>query len=51
LVAMHYRLEPDGQARQWAEASTDAGKTWTPSFDFLYRRVVMPSEHSSAAAR
>jgi hypothetical protein len=51
LVAMHYHLEPDGQARQWAEASTDGGKTWTPSFDFLYRRVVTPSEHSSAAAR
>jgi hypothetical protein len=39
LVNMHYQLQPDGQVRQWAEASTDRGKSWTPAFDFLYRRV------------
>ena len=39
LVRMNYQLQPDGQVRQWAEASTDEGKTWQPAFDFLYRRV------------
>jgi len=39
LVQMNYRLQPDGQVRQWAEASSDEGKTWRPAFDFLYRRV------------
>ena len=39
LVRMNYRLQTDGQVRQWAEASTDDGKTWTPAFDFLYRKV------------
>lgn len=39
LVRMSYQLQPDGQVRQWAEASPDGGKTWQPSFDFLYRRV------------
>jgi hypothetical protein len=50
LVAMHYHLEPDGQVRQWAEASTDQGKTWMPSFDFLYRRVTIPSASVVSAA-
>jgi hypothetical protein len=39
LVRMNYQLQPDGQVRQWAEASSDEGKTWQPAFDFLYRRV------------
>jgi hypothetical protein len=39
LVRMRYQRQPDGQIRQWGEASTDDGKTWRPSFDFLYRRV------------
>lgn len=39
LVRMNYRLQPDGQVRQWAEASSDGGRTWQPSFDFLYRRI------------
>ena len=39
LVRMNYRVQPDGQVRQWGQSSTDGGKTWTPSFDFLYRRV------------
>ena len=42
LVAMHYRLQPSGEVRQWAENSTDGGKTWTPGFDFLYRRAPLP---------
>jgi hypothetical protein len=39
LVRMNYQLQPDGQVRQWAQASSDGGKTWTPAFDFLYRKV------------
>jgi hypothetical protein len=39
LVRMRYELQPDGQVRQWGEASADGGKTWQPAFDFLYRRV------------
>jgi len=39
LVRMNYQLQPDGQVRQWGEASTDDGKTWKPNFDLLYRHV------------
>ncbi len=39
LVRMKYHKEPDGQVRQWADSSTDGGHNWTPSFDFLYRRI------------
>ena len=39
LVRMRYQLQPDGQVRQWGDASTDGGKTWRAAFDFLYRRV------------
>jgi len=39
LVRMNYQRLPDGQVRQWGEASTDRGKSWKPAFDFLYRRV------------
>jgi hypothetical protein len=39
LVRMSYQSQPDGQVRQWGEASTDGGKTWAKAFDFLYRRV------------
>jgi hypothetical protein len=39
LVRMNYQAQPDGQVRQWGEASTDQGKTWKPAFDFLYRRI------------
>jgi uncharacterized protein with LGFP repeats len=42
LVAMHYRLMPNGEVRQWAENSPDGGKTWRPAFDFLYRRAALP---------
>jgi hypothetical protein len=41
-VAMRYQLQPDGEVRQWAEASSDGGKTWVPAFDFLYRRAPLP---------
>jgi hypothetical protein len=36
---MNYQKQPDGQVRQWGDSSTDGGKTWSPSFDFLYRRI------------
>jgi len=39
LVRMNYQNQPDGQVRQWAEASSDNGKSWQKTFDFLYRRV------------
>ena len=39
LVRMMYQKQPDRQVRQWGDSSTDGGKTWKPSFDFLYRRV------------
>ena len=39
LVRMRYHQEPDGQVRQWADSSVDGGRTWKPSFDFLYRRI------------
>ena len=39
LVRMRYQRQPDGQVRQWGDASTDGGKSWSPAFDYLYRRV------------
>ena len=39
LVRMRYQRQPDGQVRQWGDALSDGGKSWQPSFDFLYRRV------------
>lgn len=30
--------EPDGSVRQRGESSTDRGATWTPGYDFTYRR-------------
>lgn len=37
LTRMTYTRNPDGSVRQLGEASTDQGKSWTPSFDFTYR--------------
>lgn len=42
LVTMRYQLQSDGEVRQWAEASTDGGKSWSPAFDFRYRRAPLP---------
>ncbi len=39
LVRMMYQKQPDGQVRQWTKSSIDNGKTWKPSFDFVYRAV------------
>jgi hypothetical protein len=35
-VRMTYTPEPNGAVRQKGEVSIDHGKTWSPSFDFLY---------------
>lgn len=40
LVRMTYTKGADGSVRQAGEQSLDEGKTWTPSFDFTYRRAV-----------
>ncbi|GAA3887706.1 hypothetical protein GCM10022276_03430 [Sphingomonas limnosediminicola] len=39
LVRMSYQVQPNGEVRQRGESSTDGGKKWSTSFDFLYRRV------------
>ena len=39
LVRMSYKVEPDGSVRQWGVASEDGGKSWSPAFDFIYRRA------------
>lgn len=38
-VRMTYTPLPDGSVRQVGEDSFDGGKTWTPDFDFTYRRA------------
>ena len=43
LVRMHYQLQPNGEVRQWGEQSVDGGKTWSSTFDFLYRRARLPA--------
>ena len=40
LTRMTYSPGADGSVRQLGEQSTDGGKTWSPSFDFTYRRSV-----------
>jgi hypothetical protein len=37
LIRMTYSRQPGGAVRQFGEASTDEGKTWTTNFDFIYR--------------
>ncbi len=44
LVRMTYTLGEDGSVRQHGEVSTDHGKTWSNSFDFIYRKKVRDSE-------
>jgi hypothetical protein len=39
LVRMTYTRGADGSVRQAGLASKDGGETWTPSFDFTYRRA------------
>ena len=39
LTRMTYTLGADGSVRQAGAVSTDGGQTWTPSFDFTYRKA------------
>ncbi len=39
LTRMTYTLQRDGSVRQTGENSTDGGASWTPAFDFIYRRA------------
>jgi len=38
LNKMVYRPQADGSVRQIGTNSTDGGKTWTPQYDYIYRR-------------
>ena len=38
-VRMIYTPNADGSVRQAGEQSMDGGKTWSPSFDFTYRKA------------
>ncbi|HMJ08259.1 MAG TPA: tetratricopeptide repeat protein [Pyrinomonadaceae bacterium] len=38
LAKMTYSKLPNGDVRQFGEASSDDGKTWKPTFDFTYVR-------------
>jgi hypothetical protein len=38
LTRMTYTHNPDGSVRQFGEQSTDSGNSWSPSFDFTYRK-------------
>ena len=37
LVRITYTPNADRSVRQFGEQSTDEGKSWSPSFDFIYR--------------
>jgi hypothetical protein len=39
LTRMTYSAQPDGSVRQLGESSDDAGRSWQPSFDFIYRKA------------
>lgn len=36
VVRMTYTRQPGGKVRQFGEVTTDGGKSWTVSFDFIY---------------
>lgn len=36
---MTFSKEPDGRVRQYSDASTDEGATWTPLYDNIYTRA------------
>lgn len=38
LVRMTYSVQGDGSVRQYGQASSDHGRSWSDSFDFIYRR-------------
>jgi len=37
ITRMTYTPNPDGSVRQHGQVSTDQGRTWAESFDFIYR--------------
>lgn len=39
LSRLTFTLNDDGTVRQFFENSTNEGKTWTPAFDGLYKRI------------
>jgi hypothetical protein len=39
ITRMSYSKNADGSVRQFGENSMDGGTTWTPSFDFTYRKA------------
>ena len=39
ITRMTYTPASDGSVRQFGETSDDAGRTWQPGFDFIYRRA------------
>jgi len=39
LTRMTYTMGADGSVRQAGTVSKDGGKSWTPSFDFTYRKA------------
>jgi hypothetical protein len=42
LIRMTYTPQSGGSVRQFGQASVDQGQSWTPSFDFIYRRRATP---------
>jgi hypothetical protein len=38
IIRMTYSRNADGSVRQLGEQSTDFGATWSPNFDFTYRK-------------
>lgn len=43
LTRMTYSHGADGSVRQFGEQSTDSGKTWSPAFDFTYKKSASPA--------
>ena len=39
LERMIFTPNPDGSVRQYSDASTDDGKTWTERYDYTYRKA------------
>jgi hypothetical protein len=42
VTRMTYTPNPDGSVRQHGQVTTDNGKTWLESFDFIYRPAKAP---------
>ena len=43
IIRMTYSRNPDGSVRQFGEQSEDFGASWSPSFDFTYRKSAAPN--------